>query len=140
MIEARADEPHHPDLEALLSPPPHNYTCIIRTHTPTLTQTHTHLCMCTHIHIMETVHSTPDESPSHIPTNLRASESPWSSSSVSMHRDIITRGVDIVLWRWFLFSQQCSVFVYRIFFLFVHVVLSVSPSLTFCLCVSLSPV
>lgn len=57
-----------------------------------------------------------------------------------MHRDIITRGVDIVLWRWFLFSQQCSVFVYRIFFLFVHVVLSVSPSLTFCLCVSLSPV
>lgn len=39
VIEARADEPHHPDLEATLSPPPHNYTCIIRT------------CMHTHIHV-----------------------------------------------------------------------------------------
>lgn len=42
MIEARADEPHHPDLEALPSPPPHNYTCIIRTHT------HTHMCAHTY--------------------------------------------------------------------------------------------
>lgn len=44
VIEARADEPHHPDLEASLSPPPHNYTCIIRTrmHTHTLMYVHTH--------------------------------------------------------------------------------------------------
>lgn len=44
VIEARADEPHHPDLEALPSPPPHNYTCIIRTrmHTHTLMYVHTH--------------------------------------------------------------------------------------------------
>ena len=44
VIEARADEPHHPDLEATLSPPPHNYTCIIRTcmHTHTHVSTHTY--------------------------------------------------------------------------------------------------
>lgn len=67
VIEARADEPHHPDLEALLSPPPHNYTCIIRTHTHTHTHacTHTHTHVCTHIHIIETAHNTPNQSPSH---------------------------------------------------------------------------
>lgn len=86
MIEARADEPHHPDLEALLSPPPHNYTCIIRTRI----RTHTL------IHIIETAHRTPNQSPSHIPTSPRASESPWSRSSLNMHRDILARGGYIV--------------------------------------------
>lgn len=42
MIEAAADEPHHPDLEAPLSPPRHNYTCIIRTHSHTYI--HTQAC------------------------------------------------------------------------------------------------
>ena len=95
VIEARADEPYHPDLEALLSPPPHNYTCIIRTHM----HTHSHSCMYTHththtrIHIIETTQRTPNQSLSHIPTSLQASESPWSSNDSLIPRwDIIAKG------------------------------------------------
>lgn len=57
MIEARADEPHRPDLEAQLSPPLHNYTCIIRTHIHTPTRTL--LCVGTYsTHIIKTASDT----------------------------------------------------------------------------------
>lgn len=83
-IEARSDEPHHPDLEAQLSPPPHNYTCIIRTHIHTWTLALT--CEGTYsIPIIKRTCATPDQSSSHIPTSLRASESLWSSNTFSTH-------------------------------------------------------
>lgn len=92
VIEARADEPHHPDLEALLSPPPDNYTCIIRTRMHADTHALTHSCMYTHVHFIETAHRYPNRSPRPIPTSPRDSESPRSNNDLNMHRGIITRG------------------------------------------------
>lgn len=85
MIEARADEPHHPDLEAPLSPPPHNYTCIIRTHTFMYVHTHIHTIETGHSNLPPTPQPCPQRSLSHIPTSLGASESPWSSNSPNTH-------------------------------------------------------
>lgn len=93
MIEATADEPHHPDLEAQLSPPPRNYTCIIRTRIHTRTHTLVRVGIYS-IHTVKTACDTPDQCCSHVPTSPRAPESLWSSNSLSMHmhRAIITKG------------------------------------------------
>ncbi len=105
VIEARADEPHHPDLEALLSPPPHNYTCIIRTCIHTHTHTHTHTHAHTHTHHRDSPKDPQPESQPH----PHQSQSQWltmeQQQSYHAHRDIIVRGGCIVFWGWFLFSS-----------------------------------
>lgn len=73
-IAASSDEPHHPDLETQLSPPPHNYTCIIRTHIHTGPRALT--CVGTYsTHIIKTAGDSP---PTRVPATFPPASEPVS--------------------------------------------------------------
>lgn len=87
VIEARADEPHHPDLETQLPPhtPPHNYTCIIRTHI----YTHTHVC--TRTYTWRQCAAPLSRVLATFPPVLEPLDHLGAATVLSMHWDIITR-------------------------------------------------
>lgn len=103
VIEARADEPHHPDLEALLSAPPHNYTCIIRT------RMHTHIHVCTHRY---TSSRQPKGPPTRVPATFPPVPEPVNHHGAETVIPCTGRGGYIVLQRWFLF---CSLIITAVF-------------------------